>query len=59
MAAQRNQNQDIDLTDSSQMSLADALQQAKATAERLERDIDHSKRQRTALMNANEPVQEM
>ena len=42
------------------MSLADALHQAKATAQRLEIDLAQSKRQRTAMMDQRpvEPVQE-
>ena len=49
IASQRIQNQDIDIS-SSNMSLADALAQAKETAQRLERGIDQSKRQRDAMM---------
>ena len=36
---------------SSTMSLADALQQAKATADRLQRDIDQSKKYRAQLLH--------
>ena len=35
------------------MSLADALKQAKATADRLQRDIDHSRKYRAQLLNEN------
>ena len=38
---------------SSTMSLADALKQAKATADRLQRDIDHSRKYRAQLLNEN------
>ena len=51
--AVNNRNQDISVTEthSSQMSLAETLQQVRATAERLERDIDQSRSYRAQIMN--------
>jgi hypothetical protein len=44
-------HQDASMTqNSSNMSLADALQQAKDTADRLQRDIDQSKKYRAQLL---------
>lgn len=38
------------MVSSSQISLADALQQARDTAERLERNIDDSRKQRAQML---------